>query len=158
MRGYKGMHQDMTCRGMQYEIGESYHTDENIEICKNGFHFCKNLGDVFDYYNLSKSRFFEIEANGETITKGDKTVTSDITILRELKEIEVNRAFYYGNGYDSANGNGYGDGYSGNGYNSGIGYGYDHGIGYGNGHGDGYGYDNGNGYKIHGVLITGGKV
>lgn len=154
MRGYKGMAKDMTCRGMQYEVGKSYHTDENIEICKKGFHFCKNLGDVFGYYSHSESRFFEVESSGKIITEGDKSVTSDITILRELKETEVNKGYYYGRGYgrgyDHGNGYDYSSGYGSYGNND---YVYGYGDGYGDGIGGGYGY----GYEIHGVLIAGGK-
>ena len=149
MRGYKGMNNDMTCRGMQFEVGKTYRIDGEIEICHNGLHFCQNLVDVFDYYEKSAgSRYFEVETKEDVITLGNKSVTSELTILREIEDIEVNRATYgYGDGYGYGYGDGYGDGY-GNGYGDGYGYGY--GYGYGNGYGDGYGYGygygNGNGY------------
>ena len=50
MKGYKGMNADMTCRGMRYEVGKSYHVDGNITVCERGLHFCERLTDVFDYY------------------------------------------------------------------------------------------------------------
>ena len=135
MKGYKGMEHDMTCRGMQYKLGKSHHVDGEIELCENGSHFCENLIDVFDYYSRNDSnRFFEIEAAGDIKTDGKKSVSSDMTILRELSEIEVNRCYYSDSGYGNGNGNGYGSGY---------------GYGYGNGNGNGNGYgSNVDAYKI----------
>ena len=143
MKGYKGMESDMTCRGFQYEIGKEYHTDEKIKLCENGFHFCKNLKDVFYFYHEHENnRFFEVE--GHTIESDNmKCVADKIRIIRELTEKEVNRC-YYGDYGDDYYGNGYGDGYYGNGYGDGYGDGNGYGDGYyGNGYGDGYGDDNG---------------
>ena len=145
MRGYKGMSKDMTCRGMQFEIGKTYHVDGEIELCKNGLHFCQILMDVFDFYKKDgENRFFEVETDKSVSSDKKKSVTAELTILRELTDIEVNRA-YYGNGYGYGDGDGYGNGYGdGDGYGNGYGDGY--GNGYGDGYGDGYGYGDGNGY------------
>ena len=43
MRGYKAFNKDMTCRHFQYEVGGKYESDEELQICKRGFHFCENL-------------------------------------------------------------------------------------------------------------------
>ena len=134
MKGYKGMDEYMKCRGMQYEVGKTYHADGNINVCSNGLHFCKRLKDVFDHYGRDGNRFFEVEASGTVKTEGRKSAASELKIVRELDDIEINRTVYgYGNGYGDGNGYGYGDG---------NGYGY--GDGYGNGYGDGYGDGNGN--------------
>ena len=136
MKGYKGFNSDLKCRDKQYEVGKTYHQGGEIELCRNGIHFCKNLKDVFQYY--PDGRYCEVEASGTILTDEDKFVTSDITIIRELDTIEVNRLCY---------GFGYGDG---DGYGNGNGYGYGNSLGIGNGRGDGYSYDsdngNGNGY------------
>ena len=126
MKGYKGMDKNMQCRGMQYQIGESYHVAGNISVCYNGLHFCERLKDVFDYYPKDDNRFFEVEASGTINSEGSKSAASDITINRIV----------YGDG------NGDGDGY---GYGNGDGNGDGDGYGYGNGDGDGYGYGNGYG-------------
>ena len=118
MKGYKGMNKDMQCRGYQFEIGKTYRISGEVELCKNGFHFCEKLVDVFEYYEKGEPhRYFEIEASGTIKSDGKKSVAEEITIIRELSDTEVSRAFY-----------GYGDG---NGY--GYGYGYGNGDGYGNG-------------------------
>ena len=173
MKGYKGMNADMTCRGMQYEVGKSYHVDGDIEPCRHGLHFCERLIDVLDYYeHKSGHRFFEVEAYGIVKTDGHKSAASDLRIIRELSDIEVNRIVYgngngdgngygNGNGWGNGDGNGYGDG-DGNGdgngngwgYGDGWGYGYGDGNGDGNGNGWGYGDGNGNGYAdIQSILL-----
>ena len=145
MKGYKGMNADMTCRGMPFEVGKSYHVDGKIEVCENGLHFCESLKDVFDYYEKDdRHRFFEVEATGTIKTEGTKSATSDLLIIRELTDVEINRNVYgdcYGDGYGCGDGDGYGcgDGY---GYGDGDGYG----CGYGCGAGDGYGFGDGYGY------------
>jgi len=138
VRGYKAMNEDMTCRGFQYEVGKTYTIEGGIKICGKGFHFCRDIISVFNYYGRFKSRVFEVEADGY-IEKGDKLCCQKITIVREVKGIELNRILYgdgYGYGDDYGYGNGYGNG-SGNGYGSSSGNGY--GSGYGNGYGNGYG-------------------
>ena len=148
MRGYKGMNKDMKCRDMQYEVGKTYHADGKIELCENGLHFCKNLRDVFNFYDREDgNRFFEIEAE-EIDTDRKKSVTDELTVVRELSEIEINQC-YYGDGY--GDGNGYGDDY-GNGYGDGYGDGDGDGYGDGYGYGDGNGYGNGNGKNIQKIL------
>ena len=101
MKGYKGMDQFMRCKGFQYEVGMKYRVSGKVELCKNGFHFCEALRDVFEFYELDVgNRFFEVEASGKVESDGTKNAAEEIAIIRELGEIEINRAFYgYGNGY-----------------------------------------------------------
>ncbi len=110
MKGYKGMSKDMTCRGMQYEVGKTYHADGNIKLCENGLHFCERLKDVFTFYGReNSSRYFEVYAGGRIVCDGSKSAASELTIIRELTDIEVNRCIY-GYGYGYGFGYGYGDG------------------------------------------------
>lgn len=64
--GYKGTNSDMTATGnFQYTLNELYAMDEDAEIieCKSGFHFCKDLKDVFEYYEIGNGRrFFKVRA------------------------------------------------------------------------------------------------
>ena len=153
MKGYKGMDSNMQWRGMQYEVGKSYHVDGDISVCHNGLHFCEQLTNVFNYYVADGNRFFEIEASGTVRTRGAKSAASDLFIIKELTRIDINRIVYgnghhnvYGNGHHNGYINGYGDGYGdgcGNGY--GNGYSYDYGNDYGDGYGNGDGNGNGNG-------------
>jgi hypothetical protein len=105
------MRKDMTCRGFQYEIGKEYHVDEDVKLCKSGFHFCKNLQDVFEFYfAFEGNRYFEVEAN-IVESDGKKCVADKIRIIRELTPEEINRC-YYSCGYGDGSGYGYlDDGY-----------------------------------------------
>ena len=149
MKGYKAMDENMQCRGMQFEIGKSYHVDGEIELCKNGLHFCKKLSDVFVHYpNNGKNRFFEVEANGHIDVGTTKCAASDLTIVRELTDVEVNVCYYNwgngcGDGYGKGCGKGYGYGFDDDyicGTGCGDGYGYGYASEYGHGHGNGYDY------------------
>ena len=90
MSGYKMMESDMTCRGFQYEIGEEYTLDGKLLICENGFHFCENPFNCLVYYDNidGDKRLFLIEALGEVITDGNKSVTNKIKIVEEIPNIE----------------------------------------------------------------------
>lgn len=66
IEGYKGTDKDMRgFNGFQYELGVEVSLPENVrpEVCKQGFHFCTELEDVFHYYHISKyHRFFKCKA------------------------------------------------------------------------------------------------
>lgn len=88
VKGYKAFNSDLTCRGMQYEVGKEYTHDGDISLCEQGFHFCEQLTDCYQYYN-SKSRICEVEALGEVKTDDTKSVTDHIRIVRELTREEI---------------------------------------------------------------------
>jgi len=90
IKGYKVFNPDWTCRGFQYEVGKTFKHDGNIEMCGAGFHFCQKVSDCFNYYDFdSNNKVAEVEAIGNVETKGDKSVTDEIVILRELTWHEV---------------------------------------------------------------------
>jgi len=90
IKGYKVTNPDATCKGQKYEVGQEYKILGELVICENGFHFCQNPNYCFDYYAFdSKNRVFEVEALGDTITDGNKSVTSFIKFIRELTWMEV---------------------------------------------------------------------
>lgn len=65
VEGYKGTDSEMKgYKGFQYEIGKEYTCDNEPDTCKNGFHFCLELEDVFSYFELwnNNSRFFKVKA------------------------------------------------------------------------------------------------
>ena len=96
MKGYKAFNYDWTCRGFQYEVGKTYETDEEIEICKSGFHFCQKLKDCFIFYPLSEmTKIAEIEALGDIDSEFDytKSCTNKIKIVKEISFDEILKAF-----------------------------------------------------------------
>ena len=92
VKGFKGFNQDLTCRGFQYEIGKTYEYNGEIELCSSGFHFCRKLQDVHQFYDLKTSRICEIEADGKIDNDSIKSVCARIRIIRELSREEIDAA------------------------------------------------------------------
>lgn len=85
IKGYKVFNPDWTCKGFQYEVGKTFYHAGNIEICGAGFHFCQKASDCFDYYRFdSRNKVAEVEAIGFVETSGNKSVTDEIKIVREI--------------------------------------------------------------------------
>ena len=105
--GYKAFNSDWTCNGFKYEIGKTYKTD-NITICQKGFHFCKSPLDVFNYYqSMNTQKYAIIEASGEIIDQGDKSVCSEIRIVQEISTLELFKANLKTDGKYDAQASGY---------------------------------------------------
>lgn len=64
IEGYKGTNANMKCcGGFQFELNKEYEVEGEIIMCKNGFHFCRDLQSTFNYYALSKNnRYFKVKA------------------------------------------------------------------------------------------------
>ena len=91
IKGWKNINKDLKCRNFQFEVGKDYHQDGKIELCRNGFHFHESSLDIFKYYDRKKSIVVEIEASGEIKTGDNKSVCSDIKIIRILSNDEMKK-------------------------------------------------------------------
>ena len=89
---YKGFDLKLQCRGMQYEIGQTYTHDGPAEACKSGFHACEHPLAVFNYYPPAGSRFAVVEQGGEVVTEGDKCASTQITVSREITLADLTHA------------------------------------------------------------------
>ena len=85
MIGYKGFDKDFKCRGMQYEVGETY-IEKEAKLCEKGLHFCENPLDVFTYYSPNDGKFAEIEADDVSPETGNdsKRVAKKLTVKTEI--------------------------------------------------------------------------
>jgi hypothetical protein len=85
-KGYKAFNDDWTCvNNFKYLIGKTYIMNENeIELCKKGFHFCRVPIDVCNYYRGDNCKYAEIFASGKILENGNKCVCNQIEIIREL--------------------------------------------------------------------------
>ena len=81
---YKAFGNNFSCRDFQYEVGKEYHINGDVKMCENGFHACKDLMDVFDFYSMSNSRFAIVKMWGDVLFGIDKMCASDIEIVEEL--------------------------------------------------------------------------
>ena len=92
MQGYKVFDPDWKCRGFQYKVGETFEEDVTPSCCNQGFHFCTELKDCFNYYSFDpNNKVAEIEALGEIDAEADgsKHCTNKIKIVREITWEEV---------------------------------------------------------------------
>ena len=100
IKGYKGFDKDLKCRGFQYEVGKTYTEKEEIKLCNNGFHFCREFKNVNDFYSFANDnyRFCEVEALGLVLDEEDntKSVTDKIKIVREISREEVLNTLNFG--------------------------------------------------------------
>jgi len=84
---FKGFNNDWTCRGHQYEVGQTYETDGPVEQCRSGFHACETAIDVLGYYGPAESRFAEVLLEGKLDRNGSrdsKIAAAKITVVAEL--------------------------------------------------------------------------
>ena len=91
IKSYKGFDSSLSCRGFQYEVGKEYKMDGHIECCERGFHACESPLEVFDNYDMLKSRFAEVEQSGIIDREEDSTkvCSSRIKIKAELKLADI---------------------------------------------------------------------
>lgn len=113
VEGYKGTDRNMCCRDYQFELGKQFDMPEGseIDLCHSGFHLCKNLCNVYCYYNIdNENRFFKVKAlvrkrdadnpvrSGASIWRRglngeDKLASKSIVFLEELSTEEIFDAY-----------------------------------------------------------------
>jgi hypothetical protein len=88
LKVYKGTDKDMKCRGMQYELGKTYESEDAIRCGSKGFHSCEAPLDVFNYYHpRTGARYFSAEAEGTVDRTGaddSKVASSKLTLKTEI--------------------------------------------------------------------------
>lgn len=82
MKGYKGFKAGLVCdptgdKPFQYTENTVFEQEDDAEICKSGFHFCKYPLDVLEYYPLvdengNLNEFAEVEALDKCVTDNEK--------------------------------------------------------------------------------------
>ena len=90
MKAFKGFNKDLTCRGFQYKVGETYE-EENAEICHAGFHACESPVECLQYYEPATSVYHEVELEEVSNEKDTDTkrVGKKITIGEEIGIPEI---------------------------------------------------------------------
>ena len=94
-KAYKGFHvnekNELVCRDMVFRVGETVEVGGELKLCENGIHFCWNLNDINEYYNLRDSVICEVEILGDILNQEDmnKSCTNKLKVLRMLTKEEV---------------------------------------------------------------------
>ena len=99
--GYKALSGDMCAvhgDGMKYELKKWYKVEGEIRPYYNGFHFCKELEDNYNYYDSSDERgfrLFKVAARGEVVDcyGGAKFVAGELHLIKELTSDEIDNYF-----------------------------------------------------------------
>lgn len=84
---FKGFTNALTCRGLQYVIGNSYkHDFGEVAVSVGGFHSCIKPLDVFLFYPPSMARYCIVETSGDTANcdSGREQASSEINLKQEL--------------------------------------------------------------------------
>ena len=87
MIAYKATY-NYKCRNQTYAVGKTY-TSDKIKICSCGMHYCNKMEDTLKYYDPTKDFILlEVEILGHVETKGDKSVTNKLKVLRVVPHDE----------------------------------------------------------------------
>ena len=79
----------MKCHNLKYEVGKTYIFKGDLELCKGGFHACRNIVDVDRYYPFDDPDTVvlevEVPSDAEIIRSPEdsKFVTNKIKVLKE---------------------------------------------------------------------------
>ena len=111
VEGYKIVNDDMTCRDFQFEIGKRHllPNDDYLELCKNGFHFCKYPSGPWSYY--ATGRVFKVRAYGVLAQEGSpgadyKMVCEEIELVEEVADDgDYNMGYNNTGNYNTGDGN-----------------------------------------------------
>ena len=95
MKAYKRFNKDMTCRGIQYEEGKTYETD-NAVLCNAGFHAYENPLDCGSYYSPAESVIREVELEDVSPDRQEdsKVAAKKITIGAQLDVMGLCKAHF----------------------------------------------------------------
>ncbi len=84
MYGFKGTDSDFKCLDYQYKMNKTFIHEGKFGVCMSGFHFCRELRNVYDYYELNKKNRYFLIQHGDIKSEGNKSATNKIIFLEEL--------------------------------------------------------------------------
>ena len=91
MIAYKGT-KNFRCGNMQYQVGKTYAFKGSSELVhKYGFHVCKNIADVDQYYPFSDSDtvVLEVEIPDNALVIEDKESEFSVLVTNKLKVLRI---------------------------------------------------------------------
>jgi len=103
------------CRGFLFEEGRTYEIDGELELCKNGFHACKNAVLCLEYYPTA-TLFAEIEFLGDCLYEQPTEHKGCSSKIRIIRFFGIEELFLDSSGNSGKSNSGY---YNSGSYNSG---------------------------------------
>lgn len=84
--GYKATYNMVAYGGFKYEVGKTYEHHGHVEPCLSGFHYCRVMENVLNYYEPRPDFvLLEVEILSDIIVhRNDKSVTNKIKVLRVI--------------------------------------------------------------------------
>jgi hypothetical protein len=90
IKGYKVTDSNMRCKDFQFLMNKTFIHKGDVKICEQGFHFCKELKDCFNYYSFdSSNKVFEVEGTGKYDFNNDKVCVEKLKFIKELNWFDV---------------------------------------------------------------------
>ena len=82
-----------------YKVGEVESVTGKLKMCENGIHFCWEINNVHEFYNLLEGVICKIEILGDVVNDDDgkKSCTNKIKILQILTKEEILKISNTGN-------------------------------------------------------------
>lgn len=86
MKAYKAFNTDLTCRGVQYAVGETVTHSGPLVLCESGLHACLSLIDVVKFYPLTDCVLAEVDIQDYIGPEPgcSKVAARSLTVLRLL--------------------------------------------------------------------------
>lgn len=97
--GFKAFEVDVNgniyCRDKGYYPGKVNFQSGAVSPCSNGIHFCMELENVKNYYDLNSQRVivYPVAAVGKVVTSGDKSVTNGLYIFEKPLTDDIKKSF-----------------------------------------------------------------
>jgi hypothetical protein len=87
---YKATDANMRCKGYQFVLGEwSEPIKGELEMCKNGYHFCEQPSGVWAYYSAEGTRVFKCEVKDAIFSKEPgadaKSICRQVKLIEEIE-------------------------------------------------------------------------
>jgi len=118
MTGYKATDENMVCspngNRFQFVLDKWYECEGDLELCKNGFHFCEEKSGPLSYYTNYNTRLWKIEAQDVLDTPlapgaDNKHVCRKIKFVEEIFFTEGNNTGKLNIGNDNTGSSNVGD-------------------------------------------------
>lgn len=93
-KAFEKSNQGLKCRDYIYTPGKIHEMDGKPEVCSHGFHFCEELQDVDNFYDISRDYIvvYPVAAIGDISNGGEKKATNKLVVFNDPIPIDVKKS------------------------------------------------------------------